>query len=73
MLGVASVVRSSLPVLCRRARRGLVPPAVAAVQRRFLNLHEYQAQQIFQKRLAHHLFILNCTAILNWVKLIPVK
>jgi len=35
--------------LCRRMQRGLVPPAAAAVQRRFLNLHEYQAQIIFQK------------------------
>jgi succinyl-CoA synthetase beta subunit len=26
-----------------------VPPAVTAVQRRFLNLHEYQAQEIFSK------------------------
>merc|ERR1719401_451950 len=34
--------------LGRRVQRGLVPPAMAAVQRRFLNLHEYQAQQIFQ-------------------------
>jgi len=34
--------------LCRRAQRGLVPPVVGAVQRRFLNLHEYQAQKIFQ-------------------------
>jgi len=34
---------------CRRAQRGLVPPAAAAVQRRFLNLHEYQAQIIFSK------------------------
>jgi len=30
-------------------QRGLVPPTAAAVQRRFLNLHEYQAQIIFQK------------------------
>lgn len=45
-----SVTRSSLaPALCRGMRHGLVPPAAAAVQRRFLNLHEYQAQQIFQK------------------------
>lgn len=29
-------------------QRGLVPPAVTSVQRRFLNLHEYQAQRIFQ-------------------------
>merc|ERR1719401_412534 len=35
--------------LGRRVQRGLVPPAMAAVQRRFLNLHEYQAQQIFQE------------------------
>jgi len=33
--------------LARRLQRGLVPPAVTAVQRRFLNLHEYQAQKIF--------------------------
>jgi len=34
--------------LCRKiAQRGLVPPAVCAAQRRFLNLHEYQAQKIF--------------------------
>lgn len=31
------------------SRRGLVPPAAGAVQRRFLNLHEYQAQKIFQE------------------------
>lgn len=34
---------------CCRVQRGMVPPAVGAVQRRFLNLHEYQAQIIFQK------------------------
>merc|ERR1719261_737807 len=34
--------------LRQRLQRGLVPPAVTAVQRRFLNLHEYQAQKIFQ-------------------------
>jgi len=34
--------------LCRGLRRGtVVPPAVVVVQRRFLNLHEYQAQKIF--------------------------
>jgi len=33
--------------LGRRLQRSLVPPAVNAVQRRFLNLHEYQAQKIF--------------------------
>jgi len=33
--------------LCRGFQRGLVPPTVGAVQRRFLNLHEYQAQKIF--------------------------
>jgi len=33
--------------LCRKLQRGLVPPAATAVQRRFLNLHEYQAQKIF--------------------------
>lgn len=38
---------SALP-LGRALQRGLVPPAVAASQRRFLNLHEYQAQKIFQ-------------------------
>jgi len=32
-----------------RRVQGLVPPAAAAMQRRFLNLHEYQAQIIFQK------------------------
>eukprot|EP00933_Yihiella_yeosuensis_P084207 TRINITY_DN9861_c0_g2_i1.p1 TRINITY_DN9861_c0_g2~~TRINITY_DN9861_c0_g2_i1.p1 ORF type:complete len:451 (-),score=109.43 TRINITY_DN9861_c0_g2_i1:256-1530(-) len=32
----------------RRLHRSLVPPTVGAVQRRFLNLHEYQAQIIFQ-------------------------
>eukprot|EP00913_Durusdinium_trenchii_P003835 g3552.t1 len=40
---------SLAPSVCRGLRRGLVPPAVSAVQRRFLNLHEYQAQIIFQK------------------------
>eukprot|EP00933_Yihiella_yeosuensis_P084206 TRINITY_DN9861_c0_g1_i1.p1 TRINITY_DN9861_c0_g1~~TRINITY_DN9861_c0_g1_i1.p1 ORF type:complete len:427 (-),score=139.55 TRINITY_DN9861_c0_g1_i1:161-1441(-) len=35
--------------LYRRMQRGLVPPVVGAIQRRFLNLHEYQAQIIFQK------------------------
>lgn len=35
--------------LARRLQRGLVPPAATAVQRRFLNLHEYQAQKIFQE------------------------
>jgi len=40
---------SSLMVpACRRLQRGLVPPTVGAMQRRFLNLHEYQAQKIFQ-------------------------
>jgi succinyl-CoA synthetase beta subunit len=39
-----SVVAASLS---RRLQRGLLPPAVTAVQRRFLNLHEYQAQHIF--------------------------
>eukprot|EP00929_Paragymnodinium_shiwhaense_P020943 TRINITY_DN137_c0_g2_i1.p2 TRINITY_DN137_c0_g2~~TRINITY_DN137_c0_g2_i1.p2 ORF type:complete len:425 (-),score=169.04 TRINITY_DN137_c0_g2_i1:257-1531(-) len=34
--------------LCRRLQRGLVPPAAVAAQRRFLNLHEYQAQKIFE-------------------------
>eukprot|EP00929_Paragymnodinium_shiwhaense_P020942 TRINITY_DN137_c0_g1_i1.p2 TRINITY_DN137_c0_g1~~TRINITY_DN137_c0_g1_i1.p2 ORF type:complete len:424 (-),score=166.11 TRINITY_DN137_c0_g1_i1:50-1321(-) len=29
-------------------RRAVAPPAATAVQRRFLNLHEYQAQKIFQ-------------------------
>jgi len=39
---------SSLAVpLARRVQRGLVPPAVSAVQRRFLNIHEYQAQKLF--------------------------
>jgi succinyl-CoA synthetase beta subunit len=33
--------------MCRRVQRGLVPPAVTAAQRRFLNIHEYQAQKIF--------------------------
>merc|ERR1719326_2828301 len=37
-----------LPV-CRRVQGGLLPPVVGAVQRRFLNLHEYQAQKIFQE------------------------
>ena len=38
------MTRASLaPALCRGMRHGLVPPAAAAVQRRFLNLHEYQA------------------------------
>lgn len=36
-------------VAMRHLQRGLVPPAMAAMQRRFLNLHEYQAQIIFQK------------------------
>merc|ERR1740122_441936 len=36
------------PLVARRVQRGLIPPAAAAVQRRFLNLHEYQAQKIFQ-------------------------
>jgi succinyl-CoA synthetase beta subunit len=36
-------------VAARAMQRGLVPPAAAAAQRRFLNLHEYQAQKIFQK------------------------
>merc|ERR1712113_53490 len=31
----------------KMTRRGLVPPAVASMQKRFLNLHEYQAQKIF--------------------------
>lgn len=35
--------------VCRRLQRGLVPPAMGAMQRRFLNLHEYQAQKIFQE------------------------
>jgi len=35
--------------LCRRFQRGLVPPVAGAVQRRFLNLHEYQAQKLFQE------------------------
>jgi len=35
--------------LGRRLQRSLVPPAVTSVQRRFLNLHEYQAQKIFQE------------------------
>jgi len=41
----------SLSTLCRRLpRKALVPPAVASsVQRRFLNLHEYQAQKIFSE------------------------
>merc|ERR1719486_929447 len=37
--------------LCHRAplrARGLVPPAVSAMQRRYLNLHEYQAQKIME-------------------------
>jgi len=33
--------------LARQLQRGLVPPTVCAAQRRFLNLHEYQAQKIF--------------------------
>merc|ERR1719482_118823 len=33
--------------LCRRLQKGLVPPAAAAAQRRFLNIHEYQAQKLF--------------------------
>jgi succinyl-CoA synthetase beta subunit len=41
-----SVVVASLS---RRLQRGLVPPAITSVQRRFLNLHEYQAQKIFQE------------------------
>jgi len=41
----------ALSTLCRRLpQKALVPPAAAtAVQRRFLNLHEYQAQKIFQE------------------------
>jgi len=40
---------SSLMVpACRRLQRGLVPPTFGTMQRRFLNLHEYQAQKIFQ-------------------------
>jgi len=41
----------ALSTLCRRLpQKALVPPVVAsAVQRRFLNLHEYQAQKIFQE------------------------
>jgi succinyl-CoA synthetase beta subunit len=35
--------------LCHKLQRGLVPPAAFAAQRRFLNLHEYQAQKIFQE------------------------
>eukprot|EP00928_Gymnodinium_smaydae_P036951 TRINITY_DN2573_c0_g1_i3.p1 TRINITY_DN2573_c0_g1~~TRINITY_DN2573_c0_g1_i3.p1 ORF type:complete len:427 (-),score=130.92 TRINITY_DN2573_c0_g1_i3:121-1401(-) len=35
--------------LSRKLQRGLVPPTTCAVQRRFLNLHEYQAQKIFQQ------------------------
>jgi succinyl-CoA synthetase beta subunit len=34
--------------MCRRVQRGLVPPAVAAVQRRFLNIHEYQAKTLLR-------------------------
>jgi len=34
--------------LCQRVNRSLVPPAVSAVQRRFLNIHEYQAQKVFE-------------------------
>jgi succinyl-CoA synthetase beta subunit len=37
----------ALSVPLRRLQRGLVPPAVSSVQRRFLNIHEYQAQEIF--------------------------
>eukprot|EP00439_Symbiodinium_sp_Y106_P068349 s3560_g11.t1 len=44
-----SAMSSLAPTLCRGFRKGMVPPAVTAVQRRFLNLHEYQAQIIFQK------------------------
>ncbi|CAK9086044.1 unnamed protein product [Durusdinium trenchii] len=40
---------SLAPSVCRGLRRGLVPPAVSAVQRRFLNLHEYQVRQSRQK------------------------
>ncbi|CAJ1364787.1 unnamed protein product [Effrenium voratum] len=39
--------RASLTPALRGLNRRLVP--AAAVQRRFLNLHEYQAQEIFQK------------------------
>jgi len=35
--------------LSRHVQRGLVPQATIALQRRFLNLHEYQAQIIFGK------------------------
>ncbi|CAK0878095.1 unnamed protein product [Prorocentrum cordatum] len=44
-----SAAAFAAPLGRRAAQRGLVPPAVGAVQRRFLNLHEYQAQIIFQK------------------------
>ena len=56
--GTAHVRSSLAPTLCRGFRKGMVPPAVTAVQRRlalpricrasmrdacrFLNLHEYQ-------------------------------
>mmetsp|Transcript_108538 Transcript_108538/g.171555 ORF Transcript_108538/g.171555 Transcript_108538/m.171555 type:complete len:424 (+) Transcript_108538:70-1341(+) len=37
----------SLAVPMRRLQRGLVPPAASVLQRRFLNIHEYQAQELF--------------------------
>lgn len=33
--------------LGRRLQHGLVPPAISVIQRRFLNIHEYQAQKVF--------------------------
>jgi len=38
---------SALSVPMRRLQRGFVPPAVSSLQRRFLNIHEYQAQELF--------------------------
>merc|ERR1719194_168093 len=37
----------SLAAPMRRLQRGLVPPAASVLQRRFLNIHEYQAQELF--------------------------
>jgi len=44
-----SAATLAVPLSRRVAQRALVPPAVGAMQRRFLNLHEYQAQIIFSK------------------------
>merc|ERR1712232_585970 len=50
-MGAFCVVLAMTTPVCRRLSlqaRGIVPRTVGGVQRRYLNLHEYQAQKIFQ-------------------------